>query len=364
MSRCKSEGKGGFGEVLSCTSLKEFADTIHAPMSDLRVEGVRIDRASAGEFEVMDRLPAGSIIKIPVPKVPVQGKVQTQAQAQVRMKNALEEMQNECQNNFNVALKCVEYARDMGLDPRDFLDTLTPLLTTRDGRIMLVSHVRHGHMQYPISRAAAGNLKQFKQSGPLTSWLLLEMAESVLLVLMALEQASSSPSLYHYDIKPANILVFNAARKPGRFQFVLADFGSLSRANEVRSYSELSPGVASRIGESKGSSYHQTLMWDQYQTAFPVQNNSTPGLQANVWAKNDMYGLGKAILYCLRGIHDANSSVVEDFANGMIYAKKTHLKFSHILPLQSLSAALTQCRVLLRAAGKVQQFSRTRPRTT
>ncbi|MEW5315210.1 MAG: hypothetical protein WDW38_006656 [Sanguina aurantia] len=210
---CRIIGAGGFGEILNCGDLEAFAEKLHVSPDELKIVGMTLEEPFVTSPQSV-HLPEGCVIKVPI------AKDKGSAQSSIR------EMDKECDHNKQIAIKCARYARSQDLDVTEFLLQYTPFhvaVNAQDLNVAtMISSIQMGRLQYPIYRAGDGDVSTLVESGNMTTMMLLEMAQSVLTLLMVMQtqsvgrskqtyvQSALDPRLHHYDIKLQNILVYTA----------------------------------------------------------------------------------------------------------------------------------------------------------
>lgn len=292
---CTMIGKGGFGKILECDGdIELLARQLRVQSIEITVKGVSIEGPKHTWEFIPVSLPAGCIIKVP------------------RNKNASGfELTKECIKNQIVVRRCVTYARRWGYDIQTFLERYTPFWMYNDktSGLTFLSYVQVGYQLYPIYRRATGDLTTIVKSGKMTGLRLFDMALSVIEVLKVLQedgetmtpqnasvmpQVSQALPIYHFDIKPGNILANVSGKK---VSFVLADFGGMSHADPLHaSYTIASPFFQMRFTcYQVPRTEHDLYMMQSYLRKYPMNDNPP-----EAFLKNDLYALADTILWCLK----------------------------------------------------------------
>lgn len=328
---CRILGAGTFGEVLGCDNIDRLAQELDVDPREIQLVGVVV-RSPYDRVYLQTALLEQSVVKIPKKKQDAQ--------------NVLD-LIGECTTNRDILIRCASYVNSGTEAVRAFVERYTAFQFSDHPQfgLTLVSHFEHGSRQFPVYRQATSDVQHFISE--MTPFMLLDMIMSVLKMLTVFQtpkkNLSSMPVLgvnllHHYDIKPANILVFREPR--GGTRFVLADFGGATQENPLVIVSTyLSPWVEHYSHSARPTTTRAyKALRAEYLEEFTEHDK-------RAWIKNDLFTLGVTINLCMQGMkHDSKYQLMR--ADMSAYTRDLiHVKSPE--PIFTLKAATSRCGELL-----------------
>lgn len=298
LRKCSSVGSGGQGIILQCFDLETLSRYVGA--SNLGMYGMKLTEPY--DLVPLPRvLPDNCVIKKAMCE-----NVEDYADAKLAVTK-------EVRNNKSVVIKCITYANQQGLNVMEFITRYTPfhVINHRTHGPTLVLCIVHMYedvkenVYYPVFREAICDATIFKgthEREKLTVRMLVDLIQSVLMLLIAMQSQTFKASdrrLHHVDIKPANILIYSGV---GKYNCVLADFGSITWAGSPESEESVmttfkSPFIHKLLLHKVSDD--QKNVQQAWEHEFPhsdPSNTSSPILRMNfAWIKHDLFGLGKVV---------------------------------------------------------------------